>query len=1047
MARSTYGTPRWGRIVGIGAVIATLATGLPLRAADSWHAHTSSSGSESVRPFPTTPQPVTSDSDTHSDSQPEDRETRKPSLAFPPKVDVDSGSAKPELAKPMPLAPIRRPLAGTAESDSEETPLAPATNSNPDPAFATVSANSGPESVGVVTLGASQPSDAETDGVVTLQPDRKLRRPPPLAVESTTLPELPASDSSLPAIIMLDGYEEMDIDSAVQQQQQYNSWTSPRGLGPIVPPSNRIRGVQGRAGYFGFDTFGRDSSLSDLEIMPYVVDGENVYYGDMRFFVAEGDRMGTNVGLGLRHINDSQTGWMGGSVWFDYDRFYEQSFYQLGLGLEATLDQFEIRGNGYLPLNQGDQELGTQLLTSRVDGDNLVIYSSTSLMRPMSGFDWEVGLSIPFEEWILRGYAGSYHFFADDSESINGLKARAEVDWGHLNLSTTVTHDDTYGTDVMVGVGVEWPQLADRPEGLNSAMSPLRFARRNHNIIVDRDYRINETVVPLNQPGQTPEPSVPAPGGSGDLITDALIAPSDMWDGTLEWDGRDVPEDPERVNYKPIAHYAIVPFQDVTGDFIVPVVAFSKGGIASVTFHVEGSEAVVNAPQIVDAYAGNPFEAYVVKLDASEFPEHDGAFEVFATVQPNDPSAQARVISLQLFSNINGTLPTAESYVDANNGSDTTGDGSAANPFATITQARESLGASGEVEGGTIILRNGEYDYATGITSDVLNERWLTIKAEDGHDPVINARGETGSRGLRALRVKIDGVDLDASVTDEDFLIRSNLGQMPDSSLWLHNLAYTGRGAGVSGRVSSGFENIYYTDFSATEAKDGAVLGRLARNVTIGVIGSDAFTATDAVIGGHVADTGNANIEYHPDIWQWWFPDIENKLLYGVTTGDQVSAQGVFLRGIDEARDIAVVNSVFKTQSPALSSQIMVKELSHLLMYGNTFDQSLHLRDDGHSQVLHEHFDIVGNVFLRTSSEITGQGDGVNGNRWVDNYTIETDFLSETGIQSGTPDWDPGTLIPTSGGNLTSELESLLLLDTSGNLRPSTGSVLGAFQP
>lgn len=1035
-------------------MIATLATGLPLRAAESWHAHEGPSGTESVRPFPSTPQQINSTPDSSDEEQPEGIEARKPSLAFPPKVEVDAGSAKPELARPMPLGPIRRPLADDSESESTTTTpnSNPAARATPDPAFATVSANSGPETVGVVTLGGSQASEDEADGVVSLQNNRKLRRPPPLAVESAAAIESPADDSSLPAIIMLDGYEEMDIDSAVQQPQ-YNSWTSPRGIGPIAPPSNRIRGIQGRAGYFAFDTFGRDSSLSDLELMPYVVDGENVYYGDMRFFVAEGDRMGTNVGLGLRHINDTQTGYVGGSIWFDYDRFYEKSFYQLGLGLEATLDQFEIRGNGYLPLNQGDQELGTQLLTSRVEGSNLHVYSSTSLMRPMSGFDWEVGLTVPFEEWILRGYVGSYHFFADDSETINGLKARGEVDWGHLNLSTTVTHDDTYGTDVMLGVGVEWPQIADQPQGLNTAMTPLRFARRNHNIIVDRDYRINETVVPLNQPGQNPEPSIPAPGGSGgsgNLITDALLAPSDMWDGTLDWDGRDVPEDPDRVNYKPVAHYAIVPFQDVTGDFIVPVVAFSKGGIASVTFHVEGSEAVVNAPQIVSAYAGNPFEAYVVKLDASEFPEHDGAFEVYATVQPKDPSAQARVISLPLFSNINGTLPTAKSYVDANNGSDTTGDGSSANPFATITEARNSLVASGKVDGGTIILRDGEYEYSNASAEAVLNERWLTIKPDTGHQPVINATGDSLSGGLATNRIKIEGVTLDASNSEPVFLINSSIARLPDSSLWLDKLTYTGRGAHVQGRVANGFESIYYTDLTFQDTKDAAILGVLARNITIKNIGSDAFTQTRAVIGGNVEQIDPGDTDFHPDIWQFWGDDLENILLYGVWTSEDVVSQGVFFRAVEKVYDVAVVNSVLRSSDNAgISSQFRVADVSHVYMRGSTFGQSLHLRSGETTDfVSMKHFDISGNIFTRvTADELVGDKafDESFGNRWVDNFFIDDRYTAGEVAGIGNPDWDNDLLIPGQDGNLTTDSSQDLLLDVLGNVRMAGNDFIGAL--
>jgi peptidoglycan hydrolase-like protein with peptidoglycan-binding domain len=146
----------------------------------------------------------------------------------------------------------------------------------------------------------------------------------------------------------------------------------------------------------------------------------------------------------------------------------------------------------------------------------------------------------------------------------------------------------------------------------------------------------------------------------------ATIAPSVSWDGTIDSAGVP-PTDPARTTFKPTAHFTIPPYQDVTADFDVPVMAFAKGGIEKVRFYVEGNTVDVTAPMRYTGHEGNPYEAYVVRLDASEFPDQDGAFRVYAEVYPNDVTAQRRVISLDLWFNDGGTLTGSgvTAYVDS----------------------------------------------------------------------------------------------------------------------------------------------------------------------------------------------------------------------------------------------------------------------------------------------------------------------------------------------------------------------------------------------
>ena len=144
------------------------------------------------------------------------------------------------------------------------------------------------------------------------------------------------------------------------------------------------------------------------------------------------------------------------------------------------------------------------------------------------------------------------------------------------------------------------------------------------------------------------------------------IAPSSSWNGTFNSAGT-APTNPTRTTFKPIARFTIVPYQDVTEDFDVPVMAFAKGGIEKVRFYVEGNTVDVTSPIRYAGHQGRPYEAYVVTLDQSLFPAKDGGFRVYAEVFPNDPIAQNRVISIDLYHNGGGTLSGSGivAYVDS----------------------------------------------------------------------------------------------------------------------------------------------------------------------------------------------------------------------------------------------------------------------------------------------------------------------------------------------------------------------------------------------
>ncbi len=108
------------------------------------------------------------------------------------------------------------------------------------------------------------------------------------------------------------------------------------------------------------------------------------------------------------------------------------------------------------------KDLGSFNSNARFDGTQLLFDSTRYTGTAMRGFDVEAGYSLPVDlrgvNDQLRAFLGYYYFTGKNVDDINGVKARVE-----LELSSTVTtnlqftHDNTFGTNLMVGAQLNLP--------------------------------------------------------------------------------------------------------------------------------------------------------------------------------------------------------------------------------------------------------------------------------------------------------------------------------------------------------------------------------------------------------------------------------------------------------------------------------------------------------------------------------------------------------------------------------------------------------------
>lgn len=216
-------------------------------------------------------------------------------------------------------------------------------------------------------------------------------------------------------------------------------------------------GAMFRGGVIGGQGVPQVRPLAPLELFPYFLYDDSLYFSDLRFFPTIDGTFGGNAGFGYRYYDSDWDRVFGASFWYDADNTRNVYFQQLGLSLESYAGQFDVRANFYLPVGQTEQQAGLSYLpgTAQFVGQNVMYSQMRSWYAAMKGLDAEAGVPIPgefSEEHGLRVYGGGYHYRDDSGNTITGGTARvvANVIDG-LDAQVQVTHDSFFDTRVFVG--------------------------------------------------------------------------------------------------------------------------------------------------------------------------------------------------------------------------------------------------------------------------------------------------------------------------------------------------------------------------------------------------------------------------------------------------------------------------------------------------------------------------------------------------------------------------------------------------------------------
>jgi hypothetical protein len=290
-----------------------------------------------------------------------------------------------------------------------------------------------------------------------------------------------------------------DSSGAIASNQ--NSWANEAGIGGM--------GVLGRMGHIVGPTVGRSQSITHFEAMPYAFEGNTMFYGDGRLFIANNGQMGGTAGLGMRQFLPNWNSVIGGGFFFDHDDSRDISFEQLGVSLEYLSEWLDVRTNLYGNIGHDSAKLGTSFVrgSQRFEDYRIVFDTRTQSSTATDGIDMLFTVPVIGElaqAANLEASAGWYHFEARGTklDRIWGYRLRLDADWFASVMHTFLefTSDRQFENNIVFGADLNYyNDIQRRPRIGHSQFNRMaEFVRRNYNVVTIDGSSLNDPSLAIN---------------------------------------------------------------------------------------------------------------------------------------------------------------------------------------------------------------------------------------------------------------------------------------------------------------------------------------------------------------------------------------------------------------------------------------------------------------------------------------------------------------------------------------------------------------------
>ena len=250
---------------------------------------------------------------------------------------------------------------------------------------------------------------------------------------------------------------------------------------------------------------GNKRSILTTEIWaPLAQKNDQVLYGDIRLMGDNDENREGNLGIGYREINPHTNSVVGVHGWIDRRRTQNNStFHQLTFGVESLGHVWDMRLNGYVPLNKG-RALAGETATNPYLANTGIFYDVNGfpIETPQYGTDAELGYRLPIlqrQADAIRIYGGGYHFFRNGTENVTGFRLRTEAQINSaFSIGARFQHDNPRGSQGFLEATIKFPFGAKKlyqTDGLRARLD--ESPERDVDIVTANVVTPGRTLVPV----------------------------------------------------------------------------------------------------------------------------------------------------------------------------------------------------------------------------------------------------------------------------------------------------------------------------------------------------------------------------------------------------------------------------------------------------------------------------------------------------------------------------------------------------------------------
>ncbi|WP_201323917.1 inverse autotransporter beta domain-containing protein [Pseudanabaena sp. lw0831] len=227
---------------------------------------------------------------------------------------------------------------------------------------------------------------------------------------------------------------------------------------------------------------------------------ENFFYLNPQIRVFNNGRIGSNLAVGYRSLNDVAKYVLGGYFAYDNRDTGAQFFQQISAGLEFFAESWDMRLNTYLPVGKTNTQLSETILnTGSFQGNQFLIDRDRRFDAAMSGVELEAGTIITTgDAGYLRPYVGTYYYTATNSVGALGIKGGLGYYGELINAGLSIQNDRIFGTSILFNIGINF---SNRPaRGVNP---PTLLERMNEPIsrsssVIVENQTVRDGLVAIN---------------------------------------------------------------------------------------------------------------------------------------------------------------------------------------------------------------------------------------------------------------------------------------------------------------------------------------------------------------------------------------------------------------------------------------------------------------------------------------------------------------------------------------------------------------------